>query len=376
MVPVAARQRLQSLSCNRPTLPGLRSRSDYHYPLPAQLIAQHPLPRRSDSRLLLLDRDTGAIRHDRFANIGAYLRPGDLLVCNDTKVMPARLRGRKVPTGGAVEALFERCLGVSKALFQLGFSRAPKVGSLICFERDGQRALARVLARQREFFSLEFQGRMDVEKALRLCGDTPLPPYIRRATETPDEARYQTVYARSSGSAAAPTAGLHFDLKLLDELAASGIARTFLTLHVGAGTFQPVRTENLGEHRLHAEWCRVGPETVAAIASCKAAGGRVLAVGTTSARALEAAARKAPLTPWQGEVDLFIFPPHTFCVIDGLITNFHLPESTLLMLVCALAGYDRTMAAYQIAVREGYRFFSYGDAMCILPDLAMHSPDR
>jgi len=345
----------------------MQKRSDYFFPLPTELIAQHPGSIRSESRLMLLDRNTGNISHRRFHDLEQHLNPGDLLVFNDTKVLPARLHGHKQGSGGAIEALVERCLSEHVVLCHLRFSKAPAVDSTLCFARGQHTACARVLERRQEFFVLEFHDPEPVEEILYRLGEVPLPPYIRRPPDARDLERYQTVYAKHTGSVAAPTAGLHFDAAMFEGLAAAGVHTTFVTLHIGAGTFQPVRTMELDGHRMHQEWCCVDAEAITAIRRCKSAGNRVIAVGTTSIRALEATARRASFSPWQGEVDLFIRPPHDFRIADGLLTNFHLPESTLLMLVCALAGHESVMVAYTEAVRHRYRFFSYGDAMLILP---------
>jgi S-adenosylmethionine:tRNA ribosyltransferase-isomerase len=335
-------------------------RSDFQYDLPRELIAQAPLAERSASRLLALDGATGAIDDRRFADLPEHLRAGDLLVCNDTRVLPARIAGKRTPSGGRVELLLERVLGSRRVLAQLRASHMPKPGGEI--ELDGG-ALARVDSRDDGFVELTLDR--DAAAFWREHGEMPLPPYIERAPDESDRDRYQTVFARAPGAVAAPTAGLHFDAALLAALDARGVERAFLTLHVGAGTFEPVRAERVEEHELHAEWLSVSAELCAAVARCRARGGRVVAVGTTSVRALETAARGGELAPFEGESALFIYPGFRFRVVDALITNFHLPESSLLMLVAAFAGREATLAAYRHAVAQRYRFFSYGDAMLI-----------
>jgi S-adenosylmethionine:tRNA ribosyltransferase-isomerase len=337
-------------------------RSEFHYDLPRELIAQAPLAQRSASRLLVLDGATGAIEDRRFVDLPELLRAGDLLVFNDTRVLPARLNGQRSPSGGRVELLLERVLGRRRVLAQLRASHMPKVGGEI--ELPGG-ARARVDSRDESFVELTLDR--DAATLWREHGEVPLPPYIERASEPSDRDRYQTVFARAPGAVAAPTAGLHFDAALLAALAARGIARAFLTLHVGAGTFEPVRAERVEAHELHAEWLSVSAELCAAVARCRARGGRVVAVGTTSVRALETAAQRGTLEPFAGESALFIYPGFRFRVADALVTNFHLPESSLLMLVAAFAGREATLAAYRHAVAERYRFFSYGDAMLVTP---------
>jgi S-adenosylmethionine:tRNA ribosyltransferase-isomerase len=289
------------------------------------------------------------------------LRPGDLLVFNDTRVLPARVVGRK-PTGGRVELLLERLLGPRSALVHLQASHKPSAGSFVDLPGG---ARARVGARRAELTEIELDR--DVVPFLEAHGQTPLPPYIARTADAADRERYQTVFARAPGAVAAPTAGLHFDLGVLDALAARGVDHAFLTLHVGAGTFAPVRTERVEDHELHAEWLEVGAEMCAAVERCRARGGRVVAVGTTSVRALETAARGGNVTPVSGDSRLYIYPGFEFRVVDAMVTNFHLPESSLLMLVCAFAGREQTLAAYRHAVEQRYRFFSYGDAMLVTP---------
>lgn len=340
-------------------------KSDFDFDLPRELIAQAPLPQRSASRLLLLDV-AGQRREDRmFRELPGILRPGDLLVFNDTRVLPARLHGRK-STGGAVEILIERVTGEHTATVQLGVSKKPKAGGVIELA-DGSRAI--VLGREDDFFHLRFESPLPLEKLLLTLGEMPLPPYIDRAPDASDLERYQTVYARAPGAVAAPTAGLHFDQALLAELRSRGVDFGYVTLHVGAGTFQPVREDKVEDHHMHREWLSVGSELIAQIARTRAAGGRVIAVGTTVVRSLESAMVEGRMQPFEGETQIFIYPGYTIRSIDGLITNFHLPQSTLLMLVSALAGREYMLDAYRHAVAQRYRFFSYGDAMLILPPI-------
>jgi S-adenosylmethionine:tRNA ribosyltransferase-isomerase len=327
---------------------------DFDFALPAELIAQHPLPERASSRLLHVAADG---LHDRvFADIERLLVPGDLLVFNDTRVVNARLLGSK-PTGGRVEALIERVLEPTLALALVRTSHAPPPGAVFLF--DDVRAT--VEGRRDTFFLLRFDA--EVAAVMERLGHVPLPPYIAHADRAEDAERYQTVYAARPGAVAAPTAGLHFTRALLDRLAARGVEQAALTLHVGAGTFQPVRVRNLAEHRMHDEWFEIPAATAAAVAAARAAGRRVVAVGTTSLRALEAAARDGSVRAGAGETGLFITPGYRFGVVDALVTNFHLPKSTLLMLVSAFAGPATIRAAYAHAIAQRYRFFSYGDAM-------------
>ncbi|HIE54965.1 MAG TPA: tRNA preQ1(34) S-adenosylmethionine ribosyltransferase-isomerase QueA, partial [Chromatiaceae bacterium] len=326
------------------------------FDLPESLVAQFPMPERSSSRLLVMNRD-GRLSDRIFADLSELLQPDDLLVLNDTRVMKARLFGQK-ESGGHVEILVERLLSPQRLLAQMRASKPPRPGGRILI---GEFEL-RVLGREADMFELALEEG-SVSGLMEVHGHVPLPPYIRREDETFDESRYQTVYAREEGSVAAPAAGLHFDHLLLEQLKAKGVRQVWVTLHVGAGTFQPVRSENLGEHRMHAEWLKVDEAVCDAVEETRRGGGRVVAVGTTSVRALETAARGGELKPFTGETRLFITPGYRFRVVDALVTNFHLPESTLLMLVCALGGYDEVMRAYRHAVARGYRFFSYGDAM-------------
>jgi S-adenosylmethionine:tRNA ribosyltransferase-isomerase len=339
-------------------------RADFHYELPDELIARHPAARRSDSRLLHLDGGTGAVTDRRFADLPSMLRAGDLMVFNDTRVVPARLYGRK-DSGGRVEILLERVLGGAGALVQMRSSKPPAAGSTIRLDGGGN---VRVTGRSEDFWVLEFDE--DPGVVFERQGEMPLPPYLRRAVEDSDSERYQTVYAREPGAVAAPTAGLHFDAELLADCERAGVASAQVTLHVGAGTFQPVRVDDLGLHRMHAERVVVPAATCEAVAACRARGGRVVAIGTTAVRALESAAADGALAPSACDTRLFITPGFRFRVVDALVTNFHLPESTLLMLVCAFAGRKNVLGAYRHAVAAGYRFFSYGDAMFVAPDPA------
>lgn len=334
-------------------------KSDFNYLLPEHLIAQYPLPERGAGRLLCMKRDTGELADRQFADFIDLIDAKDLLVFNDTKVIPARLFGRK-SSGGKVEILIERIQDERHAIAHVRASKAPKAGALIELDR-GYRCT--VLGRDNDLFQLEFAGNIPLPVLLEQIGHIPLPPYIDRADEESDLSRYQTVFAREAGAVAAPTAGLHFDLAMMEEIRRKGVGSAFVTLHVGSGTFQPVRVENLAEHVMHKEYFAVEPETVAAVEDARKRGGRVIAVGTTAVRALESASKTGVLTAGFGDTDLFITPGYRFRSVDALLTNFHLPESTLLMLVSAFAGYDRIMAAYRHAIEQSYRFFSYGDAM-------------
>lgn len=334
-------------------------RQDFNYHLPKELIASQPTVERSDSRLLVLDGDSGGVDHRQFVDLINYLNPGDLLVFNDTRVIPARLRGQK-QSGGRIEILIERVTGQHTALAQLRASKSPKPESLVIL--DGGTELI-VGEREQEFFQLKFP--QPVLDCLMAEGEMPLPPYMERPATAFDSERYQTVYAREPGAVAAPTAGLHFDEGLLATLAEKGVGSAFLTLHVGAGTFQPVRVDDLEQHHMHREWMHLSAEVCEQIKETKRAGKRVIAVGTTSVRALESAVSNGSIQPFSGETQIFIRPPYQFQMVDALITNFHLPESTLLMLISAFAGHQHTMAAYKEAVDKNYRFFSYGDAMFI-----------
>lgn len=333
------------------------SLSDFDFHLPQELIAQLPLPERSASRLLQVDGDTLIDR--AFADIVDLLSPGDLLVFNNTRVLKARFFGVK-QTGGKVEVLIERVVDNRTVHAQVRASKSPQAGSLI---RLGDAFDVVVGERVGEFYTLSFPS--DVFDLIEAHGRLPLPPYIEHAADAFDEKRYQTVYAKEPGAVAAPTAGLHFDQPLLDKLRARGVQFAYVTLHVGAGTFQPVRTENLAEHKMHSEWYTVPQETVDAVRAAKAAGRDVVAVGTTSMRALESASQTGSLQAGSADTNLFITPGYVFKTVDRMVTNFHLPKSTLLMLVSAFAGYQQIRAAYAHAIEQRYRFFSYGDAMLL-----------
>ena len=343
-------------------------KSDFHYDLPESLIAQQPLPERSSSRLLVMAAGEAPLQDRQMSELPDLLQAGDLLVFNDTRVLPARLFGRKA-SGGRVEILIERLLGGHDARAQLGMSKPARAGTRIVLDEGGD---VEVLGREGEFYVLRFDGDEPLEKRLLHAGQLPLPPYIHRAPGADDAERYQTVFAKELGAVAAPTAGLHFDDALLDALRARGVAFGTITLHVGAGTFQPMRAERLDQHVMHSEWLNVGAALVEQIGHTRARGGRVIAVGTTVVRALESAtvrneAGEGVLHPFAGETRIFIFPGYRIRSVDALLTNFHLPESTLLMLVSAYAGRERVLAAYAHAVRQEYRFFSYGDAMLVFP---------
>jgi S-adenosylmethionine:tRNA ribosyltransferase-isomerase len=327
--------------------------------LPEHLIAQHPPAQRGGSRLLQVG---GAVlTHRQFAELPELLREGDLLVLNDTRVLKARLFGQKA-SGGLVEVLVERVTGAHQVLAQVRASKSPKPGSRLTLAGELE---VEVLGREGEFFRLRFAGAESAYDLLERYGKLPLPPYITHAAGAEDESRYQTVFARAPGAVAAPTAGLHFDQAMLATLRDGGVRSAQVTLHVGAGTFKPVRAENISEHVMHSERYSIPQATVDAIRDTRARGGRVVAVGTTSLRALESAAARGELRAGEGETNIFITPGYPFRVVDVLLTNFHLPRSTLLMLVCAFGGMDNLLAAYREAVAQGYRFFSYGDAMLI-----------
>lgn len=344
--------------------------ADFSFQLPDALIARHPLAERRASRLLVLEGESGELSHRRFADLLEQVHPGDLMVFNDTRVIPARLFGRKA-SGGKLEILVERVLDGHRVLAHVRSSKSPKPGTQILLEGGGE---AEMLARHDALFELRFAD--EVLPLLERIGHMPLPPYIDRPDEAADRERYQTVYAQRAGAVAAPTAGLHFDEALLAALRDKGVESAYVTLHVGAGTFQPVRVQSIEEHHMHREWLEVSQAVVDAVAACRARGGRVIAVGTTSVRSLETAARDGELKPFSGDTDIFIYPGKPFHVVDALVTNFHLPESTLLMLVAAFAGYPETMAAYAEAVAQGYRFFSYGDAMFITRNPAPRGPEE
>ena len=341
-------------------------KSDFHFDLPEALIAQAPLPERSASRLLVVPPGDAPFADRHMRDLPEWLQPGDLLVFNDTRVIPARLFGQK-ESGGRVEILIERLLPENAARAQIGASKSPKPGSRIQLDAGGE---AEVIGRDGEFYQLRFHVPGALESWLQKAGRLPLPPYIQRAPGQDDDERYQTVFARELGAVAAPTAGLHFDDALLATLHAHGVEFGHVTLHVGAGTFQPVRVDNILEHHMHSEWLNVGPALVEQVRATRARGGRVVAVGTTVVRALESAMRDGELQPFAGETQIFIFPGYRIRSVDAMVTNFHLPESTLLMLVSAFAGKARVFDAYAHAVREQYRFFSYGDAMLLFPETA------
>ena len=332
-------------------------RADFAYELPVELIAQHPPAERTASRLLHLHTDSGAIEHQRFVDFVDLLEPNDLLVLNDTRVIPARVIGAK-PTGGQVEILLERVLGERRILAHVGASKSLRASVPIALPGG---ATATFIARREDLFELELST--DPLPYFEQHGAMPLPPYIERSASDEDASRYQTVFAREPGAVAAPTAGLHFDAATLQRCRDRGVRIEHVTLHVGAGTFQPVRVEDVGQHRMHAEHVTVGASVCEAVQAARAKQARVVAIGTTVVRSLESAARDGHLQPFDGDTRLFITPGYRFNVVDALLTNFHLPESTLLMLVCAFGGYENVMNAYRDAVAGRYRFFSYGDAM-------------
>lgn len=335
-------------------------RSDFNYSLPEELIAQHPTEKRGGSRLLCLQGDSDEIADSWFSDLPDLLRPGDLLVFNDTRVMRARMYGQK-ETGGKVEILIERVLEPHRAVAHLRASKSPKTGSKVLISDVAE---LEVTGRQDDLFEL-YSPDLDFMALMQQAGHMPLPPYISRDDEQIDDERYQTVYADRPGAVAAPTAGLHFDQAMLDRLSEKGVEQAKVTLHVGAGTFRPVRVDRLEDHVMHSEYVEVSAETCAQVHAIRARGGRVVAVGTTSVRSLESASADGSLKPFQGDTRLFITPGYRFRSVDLLITNFHLPESTLLMLVSAFSGYEQIMAAYRHAVEQKYRFFSYGDAMLL-----------
>ncbi|HDL5836292.1 TPA: tRNA preQ1(34) S-adenosylmethionine ribosyltransferase-isomerase QueA [Mannheimia haemolytica] len=347
--------------------------SDFHFNLPDELIARYPTAERSASRLLHLNGETGEFADQQFVDLYDHINEGDLLIFNNTRVIPARLYGRK-PSGGKVEALVERVLDEHCCLAHVKASKAPKEGTELIFGEDklgeGKGFTATMVARHDTLFELVFNEDQPLFELLQQAGHMPLPPYIDRPDEDADQERYQTVYSKVLGAVAAPTAGLHFDNAMLEKLKAKGVDTAFVTLHVGAGTFQPVRVETIEDHKMHAEYAEVSQEVVDKILATKAKGKRVIAIGTTSVRSVESAAQAAEkdgklIAPFFSDTAIFLYPGKTFKVIDALVTNFHLPESTLIMLVSAFAGYRNTMNAYAHAVETKYRFFSYGDAMFI-----------
>ncbi|KEK27815.1 MULTISPECIES: tRNA preQ1(34) S-adenosylmethionine ribosyltransferase-isomerase QueA [Shewanella] len=337
--------------------------TDFSFDLPDELIARYPMAQRTASRLLTLDGNTGTLADKQFTDLLEMINPGDLMVFNNTRVIPARLFGQKA-SGGKLEILVERMLDDKRILAHVRSSKSPKVDSIIHLDGGYEMKMA---ARHDALFELELLSDLTILEVLEAVGHMPLPPYIDRPDEDADKERYQTVYNQNPGAVAAPTAGLHFDDVMLEALKAKGVNIAFVTLHVGAGTFQPVRVDNVLEHKMHSEWANVPQDVVDLIAQTKAAGKRVVAVGTTSVRSLESAARasEGELTAFSGDTDIFIYPGYQFQIVDAMITNFHLPESTLIMLVSAFAGFDHVMAAYQHAITQKYRFFSYGDAMFV-----------
>jgi S-adenosylmethionine:tRNA ribosyltransferase-isomerase len=355
-------------------------RQDFSFDLPEELIAQSPLPERSASRLLVLDGATGGITDRGMGDLPSYLRAGDLLIFNDTRVVAARIVGSK-PSGGRVEIFLERVTADTgrQALVQLRASKPIREG----LEITTPGGIVRVVGREDELWRVEVPGPGDALEFFEAWGEVPLPPYIHRLADASDRERYQSIFAREKGAVAAPTASLHFDAPLVAKLEGMGVGRAFVTLHVGAGTFQPLRTDDLDAHKMHAERVSVSAATWDAIRRTREAGGRVIAVGTTVVRALESAAlstggdlRDTPPPTWSSETRLFVRPGFEFRLVDAMVTNFHLPESTLLMLVSAFAGREHVLAAYAHAVRERYRFFSYGDAMLVMPTRPRLSPIR
>ncbi|QFU75498.1 tRNA preQ1(34) S-adenosylmethionine ribosyltransferase-isomerase QueA [Halioglobus maricola] len=343
-------------------------RSDFHFELPEELIAQYPLSERSASRLLCLDGASGAIVHRQFSDLLDLLQPGDLLVFNDTRVIPARLWGQK-ETGGKLEILVERLTGTHTALAHIRCSKSPKPGTRIQLSAEpGAEPCGlelEVTGRDDALFVISSEGGPALSEIMNEVGHMPLPPYIERSDEASDQERYQTVFAAREGAVAAPTAGLHFTEALLAKAAAKGVQSCTVTLHVGAGTFQPVRADNILDHKMHSEYIEVNEAACEAVRAARARGGRVVAVGTTAVRSLESASVSGQIEPFTGDTDIFIYPGYDFRSVDAVITNFHLPESTLLMLVSAFASREHIMAAYAEAVAQRYRFFSYGDAMFI-----------
>lgn len=339
---------------------------DFYYDLPAHLIAQHPIPKRTESRLLHIDRNCRLVEDRQFSQFPDLLQANDVLVFNNTRVIPARLYGHK-PTGGKVEILIERITADHNALAHVRASKTPKVGSEIIIQKSelGEEIRFKVIDRRDDLFELATQTHIPISDIIDQFGHMPLPPYIERPDDEQDTDRYQTVYAKNPGAVAAPTAGLHFDHAILERIEKQGVRSAFVTLHVAAGTFQPVRCDNIEDHVMHSEYLEVPADTVARCRQARELGGRIIAIGTTAVRSLETAAAEGELKPYCGETRIFLYPGYQFKSVDALLTNFHLPESTLLMLVCAFAGYDATMRAYEHAVAQQYRFFSYGDAMFI-----------
>lgn len=339
--------------------------SDFHFDLPQEMIAHYPPVNRTDSRLLCLDRISGEINHRQFTHLPDLLLAEDLLVFNNTRVIPARLLGHK-NSGGTVEVLLERVMADNRVMAQIRASKSPKPGVKIFFEGPtGETFSAEVLGREDSFYLLQFPRQKSVLDIVDQIGHMPLPPYIKREDETLDRERYQTVYGVKKGAVAAPTAGLHFDESLIRKIKEKGVATAEVTLHIGAGTFQPVRSENIEDHKMHAEYLEVDDTVCEKVKACRERGGRIVAVGTTSVRCLETASASGEITPYQGDTSIFIYPAYEFKSVDALLTNFHLPESTLILLVSAFAGRVNTLTAYRQAIQENYRFFSYGDAMLI-----------
>ena len=333
-------------------------RKDFNFDLPEELIAIVPLDRRRDSRLLVLDPEIGVV-HKRFVDLLQYVKPGDLLVFNNTKVMPARLFARK-KTGGRVEILIERIQSTHQAIVRLRSSKSPKENDILALSQD---YFATVGKKKNELVGVTFSS--PILEILDSIGHVPLPPYINRKDTQMDKSRYQTIYARHNGAIAAPTAGLHFDQEMLDSCGSKGIDIAFVTLHVGSGTFQPIRTEDIRDHKIHSEWMELSENVCEKIVATRARGGRIIAVGTTSVRCLETSASSGKMEPFEGQTDLFIYPGYKFRIVDMLITNFHLPESSLLALVSAFSGHAQIMEAYRQAIEAKYRFYSYGDAMLL-----------
>ena len=336
--------------------------TDFQYQLPDELIARYPAEQRTASRLLAMDRHDGNLGHHGFVDLVDLLNPNDLLIFNNTRVIPARLFGEK-ETGGKVEVMVERITSGSRGIAQIRASKSPKPGSRILLDKD---LSIRVVDRVDDMFLIESDDEASLAMVLQAVGHMPLPPYIDREDEEMDRERYQTVYSEREGAVAAPTAGLHFDQPMLNTLRDKGVDFAFVTLHVGAGTFQPVRAEKIEEHKMHSEYAEVGADVCNQIREARAAGGRIIAVGTTSVRCIETASvAKGWIEPYYGDTEIFIYPGYEYKSVDAMITNFHLPESSLIMLVSAFAGRENTLNAYQKAIEDKYRFFSYGDAMFI-----------
>ncbi|MBU0455220.1 MAG: tRNA preQ1(34) S-adenosylmethionine ribosyltransferase-isomerase QueA [Gammaproteobacteria bacterium] len=335
--------------------------SDFYYELPESLIAQYPALTRSASRLLCLNKNTGAMQHRQFSDLLELISPKDLLVFNNTRVIPARLLGQKT-SGGKVEVLVERVLDEHGALTHIRANHPPKTGACLHLEKT---VVARVIEKKGDLYQLEFEGDQSIFDLLEQEGHVPLPPYIHRSDEEDDQQRYQTVFAKHKGAVAAPTAGLHFDDAMMQAIASKGVQTAFVTLHVGAGTFLPVRVEDVTKHQMHSEWVDVSEDVCDAVAKTRARGGRVIAVGTTTVRSLESASSSGQIEPFRGDTDIFIYPGYEFKTVDAMVTNFHLPESTLMMLISAFSDRETILTTYQEAIRKRYRFYSYGDAMFI-----------